>query len=327
MSITIRFLQRGDYEQTVELYNLIDPAHIQYANDWREEDKEAQARPHSRRRWVAVDDEAQRVIGYASFWHMRRQKFRMDLMVHPLWRRSGIGGALFNRLTRELQSVQAGTLQARAWDDWEESLQFLHRRNFAEVHRMYELRLDNLAEADFPRFAKLTERIKAQGIRITTFEDEEAKDAQFWEKMTELQSAVGPDWPDPDPDGITEPLTVKEFQKMFAAWQVLTEAFYIAQAGEEYIGFSGLGPDSDRHGSKTVAGSGPTAVRPEYRGRGVATMLKVAALSYAQQHGFTVAVSRSANPAMIRVNEKLGFERGRSEVRLVKRLLERQRKL
>ncbi|MGB9179878.1 MAG: GNAT family N-acetyltransferase, partial [Pyrinomonadaceae bacterium] len=320
MSVTIRSLQREDYEQATELYNLIDPAHIQVANDWREHDEGAKSKTHSRRRWVAIDNAMRRVIAYASFWHMRRQKFRMDLMVHPLWRRRGLGGELFDRLIDALQSEQAGTVQARAWDDWAESLQFLERRNFVEVHRMYELRLNNLAEADFSRFANLIERIKAQGITVTTFEKEEAKDARVWEKLTQLQNAVGPDWPDPDPDGITEPLTVEEFQKTFAAWQVLTEAFYIAQAGERYIGFSGLGPDSFRADSEAVVGSGPTAVRPEYCGQGVATMLKVLALSYARQHGFTVAASRSANPAMIRVNEKLGFERGRGEVRLVRKL-------
>ncbi|MGA9995752.1 MAG: GNAT family N-acetyltransferase [Pyrinomonadaceae bacterium] len=320
MSVTIRFLQQEDYEQAVELYNLIDPAHIQDANDWREEDERAKSKTYARRRWVAVDDATRRVIAYASFWHMRRQKFRMDLMVHPLWRRRGLGGELFDRLNGELQSAQAGTVQARAWDDWAESLQFLERRNFAEVHRMYELRLNNLAEADFSRFTELIERIAAHGIQITTFEKEDAKDARVWEKLTQLQNAVGPDWPDPDPDGITEPLTIEEFQKTFAAWQVVPEAFYIAQAGERYIGFSGLGPDSFRADPKTVVGSGPTAVRPEYRGQGVATMLKVLALSYARQHGFTVATSRSANPAMIRVNEKLGFERGRGEVRLVRKL-------
>lgn len=52
--------------------------------------------------------------------------------------------------------------------------------------------------------------------------------------------------------------------------------------------------------------------------------MKVLALSYARRQGWQTAVTRSANPAMIRVNEKLGFRRGRAEVRMVRRLAERE---
>lgn len=49
-------------------------------------------------------------------------------------------------------------------------------------------------------------------------------------------------------------------------------------------------------------------------------MLKALCLNYAREQGWRFAATRSANPAMIRVNEKIGFERGRAEVRLVKKL-------
>jgi GNAT superfamily N-acetyltransferase len=73
-------------------------------------------------------------------------------------------------------------------------------------------------------------------------------------------------------------------------------------------------------GLRMALGAGPTAVRPEYRGRGVATALKVLALTHARQQGWQTASARSASPVMIRVNEKPGFQRGRAEVRLVRRL-------
>jgi len=57
----------------------------------------------------------------------------------------------------------------------------------------------------------------------------------------------------------------------------------------------------------------------------VATALKVLALTHARQQGWRAAVTRSASPAMIRVNEKLGFQRGRAEVRLVRRIENRDR--
>jgi hypothetical protein len=49
-------------------------------------------------------------------------------------------------------------------------------------------------------------------------------------------------------------------------------------------------------------------------------MLKVQCLTYARRRDFATVISRSANPALIRVNEKLGFYYEGAEVRLVKRL-------
>ena len=89
----------------------------------------------------------------------------------------------------------------------------------------------------------------------------------------------------------------------------------MAKRDNQYIGYSGL---ARAPYAPQLVESGGTAVRPEYRSHGLATMLKMLALTYAHQHGYTTAVTRSVNPAMIRVNEKLGFQRGVSQVRLVR---------
>jgi GNAT superfamily N-acetyltransferase len=61
-------------------------------------------------------------------------------------------------------------------------------------------------------------------------------------------------------------------------------------------------------------------VDPGYRGRGIATALKAAALAGAADAGVDLAESRSANPALWRVNTKLGFTMHDAEVRLIRRL-------
>jgi GNAT superfamily N-acetyltransferase len=104
---------------------------------------------------------------------------------------------------------------------------------------------------------------------------------------------------------------------MFNSWRTTPDTFFLAKADGVFIGYTALGPD---HRAPEAIGTGPTAVRPEYRGRGVATALKVLALTHARQRGWRTAFTRSASPVMIRVNEKLGFQRGRAEVRLVRRL-------
>jgi GNAT superfamily N-acetyltransferase len=104
---------------------------------------------------------------------------------------------------------------------------------------------------------------------------------------------------------------------MFDSWRTASDDFFLAKANGAFIGYTALGPD---HRVPEAIGTGPTAVRPEYRGRGVATALKVLALTQAQRQGWRTASTRSASPAMIHVNEKLGFQRGRAEVRLVRKL-------
>jgi GNAT superfamily N-acetyltransferase len=69
-----------------------------------------------------------------------------------------------------------------------------------------------------------------------------------------------------------------------------------------------------------VVESSGTAVRRAYRGQHIATVLKVHCLAYAQQHGYEMAATRSANPIMVCVNEHLGFQRRPGEVRLVRSL-------
>jgi GNAT superfamily N-acetyltransferase len=318
MSIAIRPLHQLDYDPAVTLCSAVDPERgADLKESLQRADEPSQLTVSPVRRWVTVDDRTGQLVGYAACWNTRRRKHRMELMVHPERRRQGIGSELLSTLLADLWAAQAETLQARVWGDSPESLQFLQHRGFSEVHRMYELRLD-LREADLVAFADLPARLAAQGIQVSTLREEGAKGERFWARMLDLQNAAMSDWPDPDPDGVATVYTEREFRQVFASWQVIPDAFFIAKAGGRYVGYSGLGADG--RGGDTI-GSGPTAVRPEYRGLGVATALKVLSLSWAKGRGYLAAVSRSANPAMIRVNEKVGFRRGRSEVRLVRKLI------
>ena len=94
------------------------------------------------------------------------------------------------------------------------------------------------------------------------------------------------------------------------------EACVIAKARGEYAGYSAL-TVTDR--ARTQAGSGGTAVRPAYRGLGIATTLKAGCIRWARDNGVRQLATASGNPAMVHVNEKFGFRRTYVEVRLVRR--------
>jgi GNAT superfamily N-acetyltransferase len=316
MSITIRPLHKSDVDRVIELCSAIQPECVHDLEEYlRRFDEPECADSALLRQWAAVEDASQQLIGYAACWNVVRRKYRMGLMVHVDWRKRGIGGDLLGAVIAALQSTPAGTLQARAWDDQTDSLQFLNRRGFVETHRMVELHL-NLSEANLTPLAWLPLRLTAQGIEFTTLR-QEGHDELFWTKVTDLQRAAVIGWPDPDPDGVVTIPAEDEVRWMFNSWRTTPDTFFLAKADGVFIGYTALGPD---HRVPEAIGTGPTAVRPEYRGRGVATALKVLALTHARQQGWQTASTRSASPVMIRVNEKLGFQRGRAEVRLVRRL-------
>src|SRR5262245_25125302 len=316
MSITIRHLNKLDVDRVVALCSAIQPECVRDLEEYlRRFDEPERTASASLSQWAAIEDASQHLIGYAACWNVVRRKYRMGLMVHADWRNRGIGSDLLGAILAALQSMPAATLQARARDDQMDSLQFLRWRGFVETHRMVELRL-NLSEADLTPLAGLPHSLKAQGIKFTTLR-QEGQDERFWTKLTDLQQAAVSGWPDPDPDSVMTIPTRDEVRRMFDSWQTTPDTFFLAKAEGMFIGYTALGPD---HCAPEAIGTGPTAVRPEYRGRGVATALKALALTHAQQQGWRTAVTRSASPAMIRVNERLGFQRGRAEVRLVRKL-------
>jgi GNAT superfamily N-acetyltransferase len=321
MSVTIRPLHKSDVDRVIALCSAIQPECVRDLEEYlRRFDEPECAASASLRQWAAVEESSQQLIGYAVCWNVVRRKYRMGLMVHADWRKQGIGGDLLSGALAALQSMPAATLQARAWDDHADSLRFLCRRGFVETHRMVELHL-KLSEANLTPLAWLPHSLTAQGIEFTT-QRQEWRDERFWTELTDLQRAAVIGWPDPDPDGVVAIPTEDDVRGMFDSWRTASDDFFLAKANGAFIGYTALGPD---HRVPEAIGTGPTAVRPEYRGRGVATALKVLALTHAQQQGWRSASTRSASPAMIHVNEKLGFQRGRAEVRLVRKLETRDR--
>ncbi|WP_425464540.1 GNAT family N-acetyltransferase [Nocardioides eburneiflavus] len=83
----------------------------------------------------------------------------------------------------------------------------------------------------------------------------------------------------------------------------------------EVVGCAGLGLDPDQ---PTRAENGLTAVRADWRGRGLAVHLKLLTLAWAADHGITEVYTwtQDGNAAMRALNTRLGYATTRVGVQL-----------
>jgi len=265
----------------------------------------------SARSWrcVAVVGAPGRVVAYGAVWPFRADGYRMDLVVSPSWRRHGVGSLVLASEVEQARTLGAVTLQARAEDGWTDALRFLRAHGFAETMRMHRQVLD-VAAATLGRVAGLESRLAGEGVRITTLAGELASEPLCWTKFRDVHRAAGDGWVDPDPRPTPDPpMSSEEFrrthQRATAYHGVSLVECLLAVHGDRYVGFTG------------VMGTG---VHPDYRGRGIATALKARWITQARDRGVPTDTTASGNPAMLHINQALGYRLTSTEIRLVKPL-------
>src|SRR5215469_15568917 len=256
----------------------------------------ADAWPAHSRSIAAVAGPLERIIGAGAWWRVRLDKFRIDLLVASEWRRRGIGSGLLGHLVSQARTARAATLQARAESDDQEALGFLVGRGFVETMRMHRLVLD-VPGVDLTPHMDILDRLAGQGISIVSLEHELAARQDCWAEFCRLYNAAREGWLDPDPGPPRPPLTPSQFRRRHHASAdehgVGIFECFLAVRGDRYVGFTGaMG----------------TAVEPAFRGKGIATAVKLRAITSAREHGVAVLSTSTGNPAMVRANQRLGFQ-------------------
>jgi GNAT superfamily N-acetyltransferase len=113
-----------------------------------------------------------------------------------------------------------------------------------------------------------------------------------------------------------EPLEVSA-EQWSASWA--GDPMFLTLANGEVIGCAGLHRDHER---PERAENALTAVRRDWRGRGVASTLKRRTLQWAATHGISELYTwtQARNTPMLRLNEELGYVVGKTSVSLARRL-------
>jgi len=263
------------------------------------------------REWVAAEDEAGRVVAYGSYRHVPRSfhpdKYHVYVAVHSSRHRQGIGTRLMRHLLGRLGERGATRVISWAREDYSHSTAFLRRFGFEEYARAFESRLP-VEAADPRQFAQYTQRAADAGVVITTLQDELERVPHCLPAIYQAHTAMDISEPQDDPD-LPTPLAYELWLRDDVRHpRVLLDGYFLARCGDLYVGESALKrTDADPRALRQQL----TAVLPEFRGRGIATALKLHTVDYAREHGYREirTFNSSRNAPMLAINTKLGFVR------------------
>ncbi len=303
----IRDFSPHDYPALVEIHRrqqIVWPERPLTAEAWADADRHRnpKCRYH---RWVALEDE--HVVGFASYGQdisdYHPQKFYIAVEVLPEFQRQGIGAALYDRLMDGLQPFDPRVLRADAFENLPQGFPFLARRGFHEIWRETPVHLDVTA-FDVAPYAGLEDRLRAQGITITTASALRDDPDRDW-KLYDLYHALEQDLPREEGEMLL--MGFEDWQWGFNDPTTPHDAYFVARCGEDYIGLKEMGQEP---GSRVLQG-GLMGVRPAYRQRGLGLAMQLRAIGYAREHGCDLLKSctGAANAPMQALFTRLGYHR------------------
>lgn len=204
----------------------------------------------------------------------------------PGQRRHGVGTALLYALAEHVERLGFPDLGVRADD--EGALTFAQQFGFEEVSRDVEQVRVVVAGEQWPR--------APAGIELVSLAERQELRARTYH---ELALEAFDDMPTPRKIQIS----LEDWER---EWITSLEGSFVALAGAEIVGCAGLIRDTDR---TDRAENSLTAVRRDWRGRGLARALKEATIAWASANGVRQIYTwtQTGNENMQAVNERLGY--------------------
>jgi mycothiol synthase len=215
--------------------------------------------------------------------------------VLPEHRRHGVGTAVLCALAEHVEALGLPDLGVKAED--EGSLAFADRFGFKEVGREVEQVREVSADEPWPALP--------DGITLVTV-------AERPELLRRLYDEIALQAFEDIPTPRTIQVTPEQWELEWVTWP---EATFAALAGDEVVGMAGLIRDPDR---PERAENALTAVRRDFRGRGLARALKETTIAWASEHGLREIYTwtQTGNENMQAVNERLGYVRRTTSISL-----------
>jgi len=309
LSLGFKEFQPSDYERLVEIYNANYPDYPISVAERRSRDESLDRTKYLLKRYKCVDQEHDKIVGFGELinvpdmYHPR--KFMAGILVDPEEQCRGIGRAIYSRLEEELAQRNAILVWTMAKEDLSKRIEFFRRRGFSERTRNWESRLD-LSTADTAPFQRYVDKALKVGITFTTLAEEHRHGQDSLKKIHELVQLIQADMPR---EAEFSPLNYDEWDTYsLKNPQLLPDGYFLAKDGSNFVGMS----DVHRIDSEpAVLNQDDTGVIREYRGRGIATALKLKVIDFGKKNGYRTIKTwnDSVNAPMLAINNKLGFKR------------------
>jgi mycothiol synthase len=310
----IRPFTEQDTPASVELWNLLNP-------DWPRsvpealDDYQKHDPTYLFQRFVAEVNG--QIVGVAehdqSAGSYHPQKFLLELYVHPSFHAQGIGKALYEKVLAESKQYDPLSYRVQVRDSSERALRFFAERGFVETKRDWVSVLD-VARCDLTAYTEPLSTL--EGITFTNLAELQKTDPNALRKFHALFSEVRLDVPRSEP---ATPISFEFFvDNVINSPDFDGRMFLVALEGENSIGFTGMFP----FGDTKALDQWLTGVKRDYRRRNLALALKVRAVQFAKENGYTSirTDNDSSNTGMLAINDKLGFVRGAASLSLLKTL-------
>lgn len=269
-------------------------------------------------RLVAVDD-ADAVCGYAQANHEAaapEHQFYVWQAVDPVWRRRGIGAALWDALLSFLREQGAARLTSEVKENDLTSQAFAAQRGFRTDRQSFHSTLDLQSFDETPYLPALAD-LEARGIRFCALADF-PDTPETRRKLYDLNLTNVLDIP-----GVTSsPWTFEDFEKSVieAPWFDRSGQL-LAVDGSQWIGLCAVSLNPEAGSAYNLH----TGVLSTYRGQKIAQSLKVIAARYARARGaLTLGTHNdSQNVPILAINRKMGYQ-PQSGIYLLVRDLEKE---
>jgi mycothiol synthase len=319
MPLRIRPISVADYQDIARLSELIDPGAARTEGELREADRRRDARMKHGGMVAEGDGERGALPVAFGIYTQYPDVYEPDKVVlkggvHPQYRRRAVGSTLLRALEEHLSADGVRGLRVMVGEDDGVTRAFLERQEFRVTWRRIEARL-RIRDAVIPDVRALASALANAGVRVVTYA-ESAQDPSRDAKLHELSWRLEQDIP----YGIAPtPLPLDTFlRERIEPNYVLHDALFIATDGNDYVGLSSLWEG----GGGRYLEADLTGVLPAYRGRGIATLLKVKGIAFARDRGYDEirVVNDEQNEAMRRINQRLGFVPRPALLRLEKAL-------
>lgn len=224
----------------------------------------------------------------------------LDLSIADDAHWADFGGALYERALAFAQERGLKRLETttRLYRPDEPVAAFLKQRGFAEIDREVPVRLD-LTAFDPSQF----ETGLPEGIRLLSWAEAGDTDTNR-RRLYALSEVLSRDVPTRDVLSLHP--SFEEFEKDFGRSEWDSTALILAETeAGDWVGFSQIGFQEDSHIGWTFM----TGVLPEYRGKGLATALKLRTIdaAMARQCPMILTENHEDNAPMRAINRKLGF--------------------